>query len=183
MCTYGKITANCPWAATINYTAYVFGGVPYPTRFGDVTHFLRPVDFRYDGSTTVLLVPKGGSLEVPRQQGRGPLRVYVAPLRFDDVHRDIDSLARAYPNVIVVAFDPRDEVQARTDNFRRKFGPTRAETTVALEILNGDGRDASAARIGVTAATVRTHLTHIFEKTAVHRQAELVRLLMSMKSV
>lgn len=61
---------------------------------------------------------------------------------------------------------------------RGRFGLTKAEADVALEILKGDGRAAAAARLGITATTVRAHLSHIFEKTGVRRQAELVRLLM-----
>ncbi|WP_245436465.1 helix-turn-helix transcriptional regulator [Mesorhizobium tamadayense] len=91
-------------------------------------------------------------------------------------------MANVYPRVIVIAFDPDDEVQARRDNFRRKFGFTRPEAAVAMEILKGDGREAAAERLGVTAVTVRTHLTHIFEKAGVHRQAELVRRLLECAS-
>jgi DNA-binding CsgD family transcriptional regulator len=61
---------------------------------------------------------------------------------------------------------------------RREFGLTAAEADVALEITKGDGRDATAARLGIGVATVRTHLVRIFEKTGVGRQAELVRLVL-----
>lgn len=61
---------------------------------------------------------------------------------------------------------------------RGRFGLTEAETNVALEIFKGDGRSAAAARLGIAATTVRAHLSQIFEKTGVRRQAELVRLLM-----
>jgi DNA-binding CsgD family transcriptional regulator/PAS domain-containing protein len=64
------------------------------------------------------------------------------------------------------------------DYLRRRFGLTAAEANVALEIVQGDGREAVADRLGISMTTVRTHLTHIFEKTGVRRQAELVRLLM-----
>ncbi|AGB73841.1 transcriptional regulator, LuxR family (plasmid) [Rhizobium tropici CIAT 899] len=60
---------------------------------------------------------------------------------------------------------------------RNRSGLTRAEADVAWEILKGDGRDAAATRLGIAAATMRAHLTHIFEKTGVRRQAELVRLM------
>lgn len=68
-----------------------------------------------------------------------------------------------------------DEIR---EYFRRRFGFTMAEISVAFEILKGDGREAVAARLGISVTTVRTHLSHIFEKTGVRRQAELVRLLM-----
>jgi DNA-binding CsgD family transcriptional regulator len=41
----------------------------------------------------------------------------------------------------------------------------------------GDGIQACADRLGITRATARTHLAHIFRKTGTNRQAELVRLL------
>ncbi|MFZ0558990.1 MAG: LuxR C-terminal-related transcriptional regulator [Methylovirgula sp.] len=37
---------------------------------------------------------------------------------------------------------------------------------------------ACADRLGISRATARTHLSHIFSKTDARRQAELVRLLM-----
>jgi DNA-binding CsgD family transcriptional regulator len=58
-----------------------------------------------------------------------------------------------------------------------RFGLTKAEADVALEIVKGDGREAAAARLGIATTTVRAHLSYIFEKTGVRRQAELARLL------
>jgi DNA-binding CsgD family transcriptional regulator len=49
---------------------------------------------------------------------------------------------------------------------------------MATEILKGDGRIAAATRCGISEATARTHLTSIFEKTGIRRQAELIRLLL-----
>jgi DNA-binding CsgD family transcriptional regulator len=61
---------------------------------------------------------------------------------------------------------------------RSRFGLTCAEANLAIEITRGDGRKAAAARLGIAVTTARTHLTHIFEKTGVRRQAELVRLVL-----
>jgi DNA-binding CsgD family transcriptional regulator len=55
--------------------------------------------------------------------------------------------------------------------------PPPAEAALALEIVKGDGRDAAAARLGISLSTARTHLSRIFEKTGAGRQAELVVLL------
>jgi DNA-binding CsgD family transcriptional regulator/PAS domain-containing protein len=78
------------------------------------------------------------------------------------------------------AFDvsPAEKPAERKEHLRRRFGLTKAEADVAVEILKGDGRNATAARLGIAPTTVRAHLSHIFEKTGVRRQAELVRLLM-----
>jgi DNA-binding CsgD family transcriptional regulator len=61
--------------------------------------------------------------------------------------------------------------------FARHFGLTAAEAAIAAELVNADGVAAAAARLGLSRATVRTHLIHIFQKTATRRQAELVRLM------
>lgn len=54
---------------------------------------------------------------------------------------------------------------------------TRAEARLAIEIAKGDGRAAAAARLGISVNTARTHLSSIFGKMGVHRQAELMRKL------
>ncbi len=120
----------------------------------------------------------GGSMEIPRAEGGSPLHVVVAPFRADTAQIDTAWLGAARPVAILMVTDPEREQRVRKEDLRRRFGLTPAEADVALEILKGDGRDASAARLGIAATTVRAHLSHIFEKTGVHRQAELVRLLM-----
>jgi DNA-binding CsgD family transcriptional regulator/PAS domain-containing protein len=62
---------------------------------------------------------------------------------------------------------------------RRRFGLSGAEAALALEIISGDGLQASADRLGVSLSTARTHLARIFEKTGARRQAQLVRLLVT----
>jgi DNA-binding CsgD family transcriptional regulator len=44
--------------------------------------------------------------------------------------------------------------------------------------LETDGLQAAADRLGISLATARTHLAHVFDKTGTRRQAELVRLLL-----
>lgn len=58
-----------------------------------------------------------------------------------------------------------------------RYGLTRSEAAVALEIAKGDGRAAAAARLGIRDNTVRTHLSAIFLKLDINRQAQLVRLI------
>ncbi|WP_353641209.1 helix-turn-helix transcriptional regulator [Mesorhizobium sp. WSM2239] len=120
----------------------------------------------------------GGSMEIPRVEGRRPVRVVVAPFRADAAQIGTAWLGAARPVAILMITDPERGKRARKENLRCRFGLTSAEAEVALEILKGDGRDASAARLGIAATTVRAHLSHIFQKTGVRRQAELVRLLM-----
>jgi DNA-binding CsgD family transcriptional regulator len=54
---------------------------------------------------------------------------------------------------------------------------TPAETRVLASLLAGRTLTATATALGITVATAKTHLEHIFAKTGVTRQAELMRLL------
>ena len=86
------------------------------------------------------------------------------------------------PAAIVFVTDPGRTPPRMDAQLRRRFGLTLAEAAFALEIVKGDGLLASAVRLGVSLSTARTHLAHIFDKTEVRRQAELVRLLVSLSS-
>jgi DNA-binding CsgD family transcriptional regulator len=71
----------------------------------------------------------------------------------------------------------QDEKQKSVDKLRSRFGLTPAEAALAFEMLKGDGREAAAKRCGISINTARTHLTRIFDKTGVKRQAELIALV------
>lgn len=88
-------------------------------------------------------------------------------------------LGTAQPAAILFIADAEREQLSRKGELRERFALTRAEVDFAMEIIKGDGRQAAAARLGISLATARTHLEHIFEKTGARRQAELVQLLQS----
>jgi DNA-binding CsgD family transcriptional regulator len=52
-------------------------------------------------------------------------------------------------------------------------GLTRAESTSLAEIVKGDGLRAAAGRVGVSLATARTRLRHVFEKTGPRHRGTL----------
>ena len=56
------------------------------------------------------------------------------------------------------------------------FGLTPAETKVLASLFAGRTLAETAATLGITRPTAKTHLEHIFLKTKVTRQAELMRL-------
>jgi DNA-binding CsgD family transcriptional regulator/PAS domain-containing protein len=123
----------------------------------------------------------GRSVDVPRGGDRAPLRIMVAPCGGPTVQEDSDWLRHARPTAMLLFTDPERDRLARKDQLRRRFGLTSAETDVAFEIVRGDGREAVAARLGISVTTACTHLAHIFEKTGTRRQAQLVRLLLDGK--
>ena len=66
--------------------------------------------------------------------------------------------------------------------FAERFGLTAQETRVLQTVVEVGGVPAAAEILGISPATARTHVTAIFDKSGVRRQADLVRLLTQMKS-
>jgi DNA-binding CsgD family transcriptional regulator/PAS domain-containing protein len=117
-----------------------------------------------------------GALALTRRSGRRPLSVLVAPCR----RGGPGELARAPPaGALVFVLDPERAAAVPADHLRRLYGLTRAEADVALAVLRSDGLRAAADALGVTLATVKTHLQHVFGKTGTQRQAELVSLILA----
>jgi len=81
------------------------------------------------------------------------------------------------PAALVCVRRPEDSVRERISRLAVAHGLTAAEAAVAIEAAKGDGRSAVAARLGIRETTVRSHLSAIFGKLGIHRQAELTRLV------
>lgn len=91
----------------------------------------------------------------------------------------LSAVVRPSGAAILFIVDPSRASRPSADHLRHHFGLTAAEAAVAVDVISGDGLKASARRLGMSLETARTHLRHIFGKTGVRRQAELVRLLLS----
>ncbi|PQD98637.1 hypothetical protein CYL16_21495 [Mycobacterium sp. EPG1] len=119
---------------------------------------------------TAAAAPGGTSLLCPRPSGRRPYVVHIVPCACDD--------DRA-PCALMVILDPERVPEPPMSVLCRLFGLTRAEALVAARVLRGEGVRAIADEMALSVSTVKTHLQHVFDKTGTHRQAELVRLLLS----
>ncbi|WP_280232312.1 helix-turn-helix transcriptional regulator [Nocardia cyriacigeorgica] len=115
-----------------------------------------------------------GSVAITRPSGKRPLVVRVSPL--DDLTGDGPPRHRA---VLLLVIDPDHDPEPQPTTLHDLYGLTDAETLVAMGVMRGDGLPAVADQLSVSLFTARTHLQHIFVKTGTHRQAELVRLLLS----
>ena len=118
----------------------------------------------------------GGDIVLRREAGRMPLGVLVSPIGPETAN--ILWTFPQRPVAIVLVSDPEAGIQDQVERLRERFGFTPAEAAFAVEIVKGDGRQATADRLGITVGTARSHLSKIFEKTGVTRQAELVRRLL-----
>ena len=117
-------------------------------------------------------IEDGGLLLLPRGPYRAPITVSVLPFR-----REEPILLSQRPVAIVFTSDPERSPAPPATRIKLLHGLTPAEAAFAIEIVKGDGIQACADRLGISRATARTHLSHIFRKTNTTRQAELVRLL------
>lgn len=119
----------------------------------------------------------GGSFRCARPSGRRPYIVHVLPI--DPKSPTAPDRGRA----MVIIVDPERQPEPPASLLRRLFGLTKSEAQVALLVMRGEGLKPIAEELSVSMTTVKTHLRHVFDKTGVHRQAELVRLLTTLDPV
>ncbi|MGA7053350.1 MAG: helix-turn-helix transcriptional regulator, partial [Mycobacterium sp.] len=115
----------------------------------------------------------GNSFLCRRPSGKRPYVIHVLPLS-----PATENLSQA--RALVALVDPEQQPEPPASLLRRLYGLTSAEADVALRVSRGDGLKPICEELSLSMATVKTHLQHIFDKTDTHRQAELVRLLLTM---
>jgi DNA-binding CsgD family transcriptional regulator len=112
-------------------------------------------------------------LRLTRPSGAPPLLVLIIPLP-PPAFSLWEMLGAA--RVMVLAVDPAAQAIASTATVCSAFGLTNAEARVALLIAGGFSGPQTAAALGISPQTVKTHLRRCFEKTGVHSQVGLARL-------
>ena len=92
-------------------------------------------------------------------------------------------LLREGPSTILVLRNPSDRTGSTADNrlalMQLAYGLTQQEANVALKIAAGLSPEQTAAELGVSIHTVRTHLKRNYEKMGVQGQTALVSRIMS----
>jgi DNA-binding CsgD family transcriptional regulator len=116
--------------------------------------------------------PSEATIILERGEHREPLLVHVAA-RGHCGNEPASASRSAWAVLIII--DPERYAVARFEAFVGLYGLTGAEARVLHEIVGGKGLIASAAKLGVSESTARTHMQRIFEKTGTNRQTELLR--------
>jgi DNA-binding CsgD family transcriptional regulator/PAS domain-containing protein len=106
-----------------------------------------------------------------------PVFAHILPLARSDVRTRLEPAAVA----AVFISAPVDE-QDGAAMAASAFGLTPAETRVLKSLLAGRTLAETATTLGITKFTANTHLDHIFSKTGVTRQADLIRLAIELIS-
>ncbi len=105
------------------------------------------------------------------EEAAAPVIAHVLPLARGEVRTRLDPSA-----VAAVFINPARDDESRVRAVSAAFGLTRAETRVLTRILSGRNLGETAADLGISPTTVRSHLDNIFSKTCVSRQSELILL-------
>jgi len=116
--------------------------------------------------------PGVGAMSIDTASRRRPLLVVVAPARADRVASLLSGRS-----AIVYLIDPDAAFTGPAHILSQLFGLSAAEARVALAIYEGATAREAARQLGSSFATVRSQLAQIYDKTQIHRQAVLVRVL------
>jgi DNA-binding CsgD family transcriptional regulator len=114
----------------------------------------------------------GWPIRANRTSGAEAYRLRIIPLG----ERGPDPWADP-PTVAILIYDSEREISEMSAMLRRQFGLTPAEARIAMRVCKGRGLAWAAESLGVSLSTARVQLQNVFEKTDVHRQAELVTLV------
>lgn len=116
----------------------------------------------------------GGAMLVDRAAPDGPLQVLVSSL---GSQRGVASIRHSGRVAMLSILEPTPTPGGVEGVLIALYGLTPAEARVACDVGSGRNPNEVADVLGLTPATVRTHLHRVFAKTDTRRQAELVRLL------
>jgi DNA-binding CsgD family transcriptional regulator/PAS domain-containing protein len=100
-----------------------------------------------------------------------PIFAHVLPLTGSDFRTRLQPAA-----VVAVFISAPPDAQDGADALAAAFGLTPTETKVLASLFAGRSLTETAVNLGIARTTAKTHLEHIFLKTGVTRQAELMRL-------
>jgi DNA-binding CsgD family transcriptional regulator/PAS domain-containing protein len=122
-------------------------------------------------------IPRTGAAIRLTAPAMPPVFAHVLPLARSDVRTRLEPAAVA----AVFIGAPVDE-QDGAAMAAAAFGLTPAETRVLKGLLAGRTLAETATTLGITRSTANTHLDHVFAKTGVTRQADLIRLAIELIS-
>jgi DNA-binding CsgD family transcriptional regulator len=116
------------------------------------------------------------AVAVPRASARSPLVLQAAPL---GTTQAFAAPADAAAVVFITDPDQRHELDIAT--MRDLYRTTPAEAALAELLCRGQTVAQAAAARAISEATARTQLGELFRKTGTNRQADLIRVLMSLR--
>lgn len=83
------------------------------------------------------------------------------------------------PATALYLLDPDRDMGAMVTALCRAYGLTATESTLAVHLVGGATIENAASRMHIQTQTARAYLKQVFAKTGTHRQADLVRAILS----
>jgi len=120
---------------------------------------------------------RGGVMRLRRTSGKPDLAIVAAPLASGT------SWTETGPVAFMLVTDPETTSTRPEAMIRQLFGLSAAETRVAQRLMMGDSPEQAAAILNVKIATARWHLASLYRKTGTSRQAQLMRMLLSVPMI
>lgn len=145
------------------------GGILCAVRASDRAGLQRTIDAALAGDTDAAREP----LLLRRNSGRRPYAVFIVPPK-----TRAPAFASAGKMAALTAVDLDRALAIPPTVFRAEFGLSRAESLLAARLIAGENLVEAANGMKINVSTVRLHLEHVFLKTGVHRQGELISLLL-----
>ena len=116
----------------------------------------------------------GASMTVSRSPGMTRLAVHIAPVRIRQKEFDDGPVA-----VLVLVVEPGSQTRVAPEVVAATLGLTPAESRVAVFLTEGQSIRQIAELTGRKESSIRSHLKRIYSKREITRQADLVRLVLS----
>jgi DNA-binding CsgD family transcriptional regulator len=117
------------------------------------------------------------ALARPGWPSASPTEIYRPSSRTSCRSQGATSARGCNPRRVAAVFiGASPDAQDGADALAAAFGLTPPETRVLASLFGGRTLNETAATLGITRPTAKTHLEHIFQKTRVTRQAELMPL-------
>ncbi len=116
-----------------------------------------------------------GHMLVGRSNGHASYVVTVAPL-------SAEVTADARPLAMILVADPDEHAPSR-EHLAEFFGFSPAESRLAAALMEGRRLDQIAGELGVRISTLRTQLSSVLKKAGVERQADLMRVLSTVRLI
>jgi DNA-binding CsgD family transcriptional regulator len=120
---------------------------------------------------------RAGAVRITRRSGKGAFNVVAAPLARNP------SWSGEGPVAFAIVTDPNAASTPAHEILAELFGLSPTEIRVADRLAAGDTPEQLAAALNIRISTARWHLAALYRKTGTSRQAELVRLLLSLPVV
>ncbi len=113
-----------------------------------------------------------GAMFVRSPLSRESVELIVAPV-------PDNGAAVADASVLIYVFDGKGSRPVAFDVLTGLYGLTHTEAKLTQFMINGMTLDEAAEELEISVNTARTHLKHIFHKTGINRQSELVHHIVS----